>query len=105
MFTHTETRSHLRKLARQGRMMDEAFKHFQRAVYPGAPASQVHELRTTFMAGAAELIALMTAAADDTPESQISDDEEAFTFAVFAEVERFHRRTVDLAMQKPKGRG
>lgn len=105
MFVNTEARNTLRKLARQGRLMDEAFKHYQRAVYPGAPPDQVRELRTTFFAGAAELIALLTQAADDTPFDQISAEEEAMTFAVFAEVEAFHRRTVDLALSPAKGKG
>lgn len=105
MYVNTETRTRLRKLARQGRLIDEAFKHYQRAVYPGAPPDQVHELRTTFYAGAAELIALIAVAADDTPEDQISAEEEAMTFAAFNEVETFHRRTVDLAMNAPKGKG
>lgn len=105
MISHTIARNEIRKLARKGKLMDTAFKHFQRAVYPGAPPDQVRELRTTFMAGAAELHALMVTGVDDTSPEETSAAEEAMIFAVFEEIQSFHRRTVDLAMQKPDGTG
>lgn len=97
------TRREIRKIARKGKLMDTAFKLFQRHVFPDAPPDQVRDLRITFMAGAAELHALMIAGADDTSPEDVSGEEEAMVFAVFDEITRFHRRTVDLAMKKPEG--
>lgn len=96
-------RAEVRKLARQGKLMDTAFKLFQRHAFPDATPDQVSTLRTTFMAGAAELHALLTAGSDDTAPDVTSAEEEAMIFAVFDEVSRFHERTVALAMRKPEG--
>jgi hypothetical protein len=103
MIVNDATRAELRKLARQGRLMDEAFKSFQRTVYPGAPPDQVAALRTTFFAGAAELVALLTAGSDVTSADQVSAEEEAMVFAVFTEVTDFHDRTVKLATTRTGG--
>ena len=54
-FVQTQTRKELHKLARQGRLVDQAFKYFQRQVFPGAPPDQVAVMRTSFFGGAAEL--------------------------------------------------
>jgi len=104
MIIADKTRAEVRKLARQGRLMDTAFKHFQRLVYPDAPPDQVGELRTTFMAGAAELHSLLMAGSDDTAPEDVSAEEEQMIFAVFDEIQRFHRRTIDLARSSPDGR-
>lgn len=85
-------RSQLRKLARQGRLVDECFKTFQREVYPGAPAEVVAQMRICFFAGAAELWAVIGAAADESDD--VSADEEAFMNAWVAEIETFHARTI-----------
>jgi hypothetical protein len=85
-------RPHVRKLARQGRLVDEAFKIFQRAVFSDAPPDQVAVMRTCFYAGAAELWALQLAALDDGDD--VSDAEADFTAAWVAEIETFHARTI-----------
>lgn len=103
MIARDMARAEVRKLARQGKLMDTAFKAFQRAAYPDAPPDQVAALRVTFFAGAAELHALMIIGADDTSPDEISGDEEEMAFAAFDEVTRFHERTLRLAMQKPGG--
>jgi hypothetical protein len=69
-------RSELRKLVRQGRLIDECFKTFQRAAFPGASPDQVAALRIAFFAGAAEIWAVMHAAIDEGDD--VSGDEEAF---------------------------
>jgi len=97
------TRREIRRLARAGKLMDTAFKLFQRHVFPHAAPAQVRDLRVTFMAGAAELHALMTAGVDDTLPEDVSAEEEAMIFAIFEEIIRFHRRTVDFALQTPEG--
>lgn len=56
-------RPKIRKLARQGRLVDTAFKVFVDAVYPGAPPDQRAALRIAFFAGAQELHALQMLAA------------------------------------------
>lgn len=86
-------RSEVRKLARQGRLIDEAFKLFQRQVFPGAPPDQVHAMRVSFFAGAAEIFALMTAGLDDgTGET---DGDLSFMSQWVDEIERFHARTIE----------
>lgn len=96
------TRREVMKLARQGRLMDEAFKVFQRMVYPGAPADQVAALRVAFFGGAAEFWALFCAAAEDCEDT--TDDDDAFMSAVLDEIERAHERTATLAMAKAEGK-
>lgn len=93
------------KLARQGRLIDEAFKQFQRAVYPGAPPDQVHEMRTCFYAGAAELQALQFFAAD-TETNDATDGDLELWANIHNEIERFHQRTLKAAGAHPEdGRG
>lgn len=90
--TYDRTRAQLRKLARQGRLVDEAFKAFQRHVYPGAPPEQVAALRIAFFAGAAEFHAMSAAMVDDTVD--VTDADVAAYGQVVQEVERFHDRTI-----------
>lgn len=99
---HHMVRGELRKLARQGRLVDEAFKVFQRMVYPGAPPNMVAALRITFFAGVAEAYALMTAGLDDG--LQETDGDLRFMQQWVDEVERFHRRTL-AAMQASEAKG
>jgi hypothetical protein len=94
-------RARLRKLARQGRLVDTAFKEFQRAVFPGAPPDQVHTMRVCFFAGAAELHALINAGLDDGVADTDGDLE--FMNQWVDEIEAFHRRTI-AAMTAPKHR-
>jgi hypothetical protein len=84
-------RSELRKLARPGRPIDECFKTFQRAAYPGAKPDQVAALRIAFFAGAAEIRAVMHAAPDEG--DGISGEEEAIMQGRVTEIETLHERT------------
>jgi len=94
-------RSEIRKLARKGRLIDECFKTFQRTVFPGAAPDQVAAMRTCFFAGAAELKALIMHGLDDGTEE--TDGDMAFMQQWQDELTRFHERTVQTAMQTPKG--
>lgn len=91
-----------RKLARQGRLIDETFKAFQRAVYPGAPPDQVAALRTCFYAGAQELFVMMMTGFDEE-EGETAEDLE-FIGHVSAELEQFHERTMRAAKAATDGR-
>lgn len=85
-------RSEVRKMARKGKLLDECFKVFQRAVYPGASPDQISQMRVCFFAGAAELNAVIMAGLDDgTAET---DGDLAFMSQWQDELERFHRRTI-----------
>ncbi|MGS4947416.1 hypothetical protein ACVDG3_18210 [Meridianimarinicoccus sp. RP-17] len=91
--TDKMVRAEVRRLARKGKLIDEAFKVFQRSVYPGAPADQVACMRTCFFAGAAEIWALMNAGADEGDD--VTDGDMEFMSSWVAEIERFHQRTID----------
>lgn len=86
------TRAEVRKLARQGRLVDESFKTFQRMVYPGAPHDQVAALRIAFMAGAGEVHAILMNVLDDGTEP--TDDDMALYGGIATEIEGFHARTI-----------
>ena len=88
-------RPEARKLARQGRLIDESFKVFQRAVYPGAPPDQVAALRIAFFAGAQEIFVLLTAGVDEGDD--ITGEDMAFMEGWTAELERFHEKTIAAA--------
>lgn len=94
-------RSHLRRLARQGRLVDTAFRFFCEAVYPGAPPDQIRELRVAFFAGAAELHALIISGLDE-------DETEAdldFMNGWAREITGFHERTLAAALAEQSGGG
>ncbi|MCB1401275.1 MAG: hypothetical protein KDJ82_16275 [Rhodobacteraceae bacterium] len=85
-------RQKARKLARQGRLVDETFKIVQRTIWPDAPPDQVSALRTAFFAGAGEVYALMMAALDEGDDASAGDME--FVEGWTQEIERFHARTI-----------
>lgn len=89
-------RPQIRKLARQGKLVDTTFKVFQRAVYPGAPPDQVAALRIAFFAGAQEINALLLASLDEGEDATDGDLE--FMSHWQQEIEDFHERTI-AAMQ------
>lgn len=95
-------RPRILKLARQGRLVDECFKEFQRKVYPGAPQDQVACMRTCFFAGAAEMFA-MQAYASDTDTMDPTDEDLELLSNINAEIERFHQRTIEAAKATPSG--
>ncbi|GHF33099.1 hypothetical protein GCM10017056_00620 [Seohaeicola zhoushanensis] len=90
------TRPTIRKLARQGKLVDETFKVFQRSVYPGASESQIAAMRTCFFAGASEIAALMMYGLDEGSEPTEGDLE--FFDHWHSEVDRFHKRTLETLM-------
>lgn len=98
--TNLMIRSEVRKLARQGKLIDAAFKVFRRAVFPGAEPDQVHAMRICFFAGAAEIHALMMAGLDDGLSE--TDGDLVFLQQWVDEIEQFHTRTI-AAMQAQKG--
>lgn len=85
-------RAKVRKLARQGRLVDTAFRVFCDAVYPGAPEDMRAGLRIAFFAGAQELHSIQMAAVDEGDDVTGGDLE--FYGAVAAEMEAFHERTI-----------
>jgi len=87
-----DPRTKLRKLARQGRLMDKAFETFSRMVYPGARPAHLAAMRVCFFAGAQEFHAISQAMVDDG-EDVTDADLEAYGQLV-TEVEQFHRRTL-----------
>lgn len=89
-------KAHALSLARKGKLVDECFKIFQRAVFPTAPPEVVHGMRTCFFAGAAEIYALMMHALDEGED--VTGADVAFMDAWVDEITRFHERTV-AAMQ------
>lgn len=89
-------RPQIRKLARQGKLVDTAFKVFQRTVYPGATPDQVNALRISFFAGAQEINALLLCTLDEGDNA--TDGDLAFMSDWQDEIERFHDRTM-AAMQ------
>lgn len=89
-------RPQIRKLARQGKLVDEAFKVFRAAAFPGATPDQVHAMRVCFFAGAAEIWALTMVALDEGQEE--TDGDLDFMDAWTGEVERYHRRTIAAMM-------
>ena len=96
-------RSHLRRLARQGRLVDTAFRAFREAVYPGAPPDQVRELRVAFFAGAAEVHAFVMSGLDEgDAETQADLD---FMNGWAREVTEFHERTLATVLAEKSGGG
>ena len=89
----------IRKLARQGKLIDTTFKVFREAAFPDASAEQIHLMRTCFFAGAAEVHALtMYGLAEGT---EPTDDDYTFMSNWTGEVERFHKRTIAAMMADP----
>lgn len=91
-FADNAVRSQIRKLARQGRLVDTAFRAFREMAYPGASDDQIHALRVAFFAGAAEIYAIMMAALDDGVAE--TDDDLAFMGQWVREITEFHERTL-----------
>lgn len=97
----TLTRPAIRKLARQGKLVDTTFKVFQRAVFPGAGPDQIHTLRIAFFAGAQEINALLLTSLDEGDEA--TDGDLDFMSQWQDEITRFHERTIK-AMSADTGR-
>lgn len=91
-------KAEVRKLARQGKLIDTVFKMFQRQVFPGAPEDQVHAMRICFFAGAAEIFAVMNAGMDDGLAE--TDGDLRFMQQWVDEMEDFHRRTIAASTAK-----
>ena len=89
---HKKTNGQILKLARQGKLIDKAFKEFSRKVYPGAPPQQIEMMRICFFAGATELHAMLEFGADLT--EGVSEADMDFWANVVGEIELFHRTTI-----------
>lgn len=87
------TRPRLMKLARRRKLIDTAFKLFQRKVYPDAQDHQITEMRICFFAGAAEYYAVLMYAMDSSSEIETEADLD-FMAGVVEEIEAFHEKTV-----------
>lgn len=81
-----------RQLAHEGRLVEECFTTFQRAVYPGAPEEVVAQMRICFFAGAAEFSAMVMGGTDagDT----VTPEDELFLDQCLDEIEAHHARTI-----------
>lgn len=86
-------RPRILKLARRQKLVDECFKEFSRAVFPGAPPEQVSIMRTCFFAGAAELQAVLFYAT--APTLAVTGDDLDLMECFTKEIERFHARTIE----------
>lgn len=93
-------KTEIRKLARQGKLIDTTYKMFQRQVFPDAPPDEVAALRIGFFAGVAEAYALLSAGLDDGLHE--TDGDLHFMQQWVVEVETFHARTI--AASKAQGR-
>lgn len=91
-------RPRITKLARQGKLVDEAFKAVRKAIYPDASADEIAIMRVMFMAGAAELLALQMYGV--TEDSDPSAADEMLFGKIVEEVERRHGHTIDLAFTR-----
>ncbi|MCA2014407.1 hypothetical protein LCM17_23150 [Cereibacter sphaeroides] len=92
MIVTERTQAEIRKLARQGRLVDASFRAFQQLVYPGVPHDQVAALRVAFMAGAAEVHAILMNILDDGDEP--TDADMSLYGGIASEIETFHNRTL-----------
>lgn len=90
---HRKTNGQILKQARQGKLVDQAFKEFSRRVYPGASDEQIRMMRICFFAGAAELNVMLTFGADLN--DGVSEADMEFWGNVVGEIERFHAKTID----------
>lgn len=91
-------RNTARKLAAEGRLVEECFATFQRAVYPGAPHDVAAQMRICFFAGAAEFSAMLMAGTDDGDD--ISAEDEALLEQCLDEIETHQQRTIALMLAK-----
>ncbi|MGB0928877.1 MAG: hypothetical protein ACPGVA_16815 [Pikeienuella sp.] len=82
----------IRKLARQGKLIDQAFKEFRTAAFPNATQDQIHLMRVCFFAGSAEVHALTMYGLEEG--SEPTDADYQFMSDWVAEVELFHERTI-----------
>lgn len=86
-------RPKVRKLAAEGRLVEETFRLFQRACYPTANENQVTALRIAFFAGAQEVVSLIGIGLSSGDNAEEGDAE--FMDNWTEEVHEFHRRTIE----------
>lgn len=86
----------IRKMARQGRLIDETFKVFRTAAFPDASPEQIHLMRTCFFSGCAEVHALTMYGLEEGKEP--TDADYQFMSDWVEEVELFHKRTIATMM-------
>lgn len=90
----------IRKLARQGKLVDEAFKVFRTLAFPDAPSDQIHLMRLCFFAGAAEVHTLMMFGLIEGSDATEEDFE--FMSNWVEEVTDYHERTIATLMAETK---
>lgn len=83
-------RSELRKKARKGHLVDDAFKEVVRNLFPKSTQEEVANYRRVFFMGAGELLALQMAAADAGDFMDVSEGELEFFDNVMNEVSQRH---------------
>lgn len=89
-------RPEIRKLARKGKVVDQAFKVTRAALYPDATPEQIAAMRVMFFAGAAELSALQMYGVSDGDD--ITEEDDALYMSFMEEIERRHGGTIQLAL-------
>ena len=95
-------RPQILKLARQGKMIDEAFKVTRKGLYPDATPEQIAMMRTMFFAGAGELMALQMYGVSEGDEITAQDD--LLYAAIGEEIEQRHSQAIQLAFTKFGGK-
>lgn len=86
----------IRKLARQGKLIDQSFKVFRAAAFPDATPDQINLMRTCFFAGAAEIHALTMYGLEEGRDPTEADYQ--FMTDWVSEVKKFHERTIAAMM-------
>jgi hypothetical protein len=91
-------RPKIKKLANENQLIDETFEVVCASLFPDYPDDVKRNLKTAFVAGAGELLAILTVGVtnDDNP---TEDDYRLFT-SIATEIEKRHDYTVELAFMK-----
>ncbi len=91
-------RQRIRKLAGQGRLMDEAFTAARTVIYPNAKPYQIEVMRTMFFAGASEFCSLQMHSLSEGEETTLADE---ITFGqIVAEINKVHGQNVQSALAR-----
>lgn len=97
-------RPQILKLARQNRLVDEAFKAYRLKAYPDANDDQIAAMRNSFFAGACELLNLMEFAADVSTMDATQSDLDMME-GIGTEIELAYKRvlmTANAAKDRPQ---
>lgn len=99
-------RPKLLKLAEQHKLMHMCFDEFVSQVYPGASESQIKEMRTCFMAGAAEFYTCWMYGVSITQDDEPTNEDMKFVEGLTEEIDNYHRNilaqhSMDKSGKKP----